>query len=234
MRTIRTLTAGLACMVLLPAVAAAQAPQPAAPQTRTFTDSWYWGAKGGVSLFGAAAEDISAPSVGAEWMITRTKVAMYVSVEQSFFDTQGAVFDPTSTGSARIVDIKDSRRYNLQLFAFPKQFGAFRPYAGLGFALISIREEVTRTLLRAQIQIQDPAPPPLPDFITTHFDPLSGDDDTMDFDAAMAGLGGPAPRTAPLPPLPPMPEGTLPPESRNALCPCGSGRKFKHCHGALA
>jgi preprotein translocase subunit SecA len=21
---------------------------------------------------------------------------------------------------------------------------------------------------------------------------------------------------------------------RNAPCPCGSGRKFKHCHGALA
>ena len=140
MRTIRTLTAGLACMVLLPAVAAAQVAQPAAPKARTFTDSWYWGAKGGISLFGSAAEDISAPSVGAEWMITRTRIAMYVSVEQSFFDTQGAVFDPTSSGSARMVDIKDSRRYNLQLFAFPKQFGSFRPYAGLGFALISIRD----------------------------------------------------------------------------------------------
>ena len=22
--------------------------------------------------------------------------------------------------------------------------------------------------------------------------------------------------------------------SRNAPCPCGSGRKFKHCHGQLA
>jgi hypothetical protein len=91
-------------------------------------------------MFGAIAEDISAPTFGGEWLITRTRVAMYVSVEQSFFDTQGAVFDPTSTGSARIVDIKDSRRYNMQLFAFPKQFGAFRPYAGLGFALISIRD----------------------------------------------------------------------------------------------
>jgi hypothetical protein len=137
MRTIRTLTAGLACAALLPALAAAQSvPQ----QARSFTDSWYWGAKGGVSMFGAAAENISAPSVGGEWMITRTKIAMYASVEQSFFDTQGAVFDATSPGSVRIVDIKDSRRYNLQLFAFPKQYGAFRPYAGLGFALISIRD----------------------------------------------------------------------------------------------
>jgi hypothetical protein len=136
------LTAGLACLALLPAVAAAQAvPQQTVPQNaRSFTDSWYWGAKGGISMFGSAAEDISAPSVGAEWMITRTRIAMYVSIEQSFFDTQGAVFDPTSVGSARIVDIKDSRRYNLQLFAFPKQYGAFRPYAGLGFALIMIRD----------------------------------------------------------------------------------------------
>jgi hypothetical protein len=137
MRTIRTLTAGLACAALLPAIAAAQAvPQKA----RSFTDSWYWGAKGGVSLFGAAAENISAPTVGGEWMITRTRIAMYVSVEQSFFDTQGGVFDATSPGSMRVVDIKDSRRYNLQLFAFPKQFGAFRPYAGIGYALIMIRD----------------------------------------------------------------------------------------------
>jgi hypothetical protein len=91
-------------------------------------------------MFGAIAEDISAPTFGGEWLITRTRVAMYVSVEQSFFDTQGAVYDPTSTGSARIVDIQDSRRYNMQLFAFPKRYGAFRPYAGLGFSLISIRE----------------------------------------------------------------------------------------------
>ena len=137
MRTIRMLTAGLACAALLPAVVAAQT-VPA--KARSFTDSWYWGAKGGVSMFGAAAEDISAPTVGGEWMITRTKIAMYVSVEQSFFDTQGGVFDPTSAGSVRVVDIKDSRRYNLQLFAFPKQFGAFRPYAGLGYALVMIRD----------------------------------------------------------------------------------------------
>lgn len=141
MRTIRTLTAGLACVALLPALAAAQsATQPAPQKTRSFTDSWYWGAKGGVSLFGAAAEDISAPTVGAEWMITRTRIAMYVSIEQSFFDTEGAVLDTSIVGGARVVNLKDSRRYNLQLFAFPKQFGAFRPYAGLGVALISIRE----------------------------------------------------------------------------------------------
>ena len=29
-------------------------------------------------------------------------------------------------------------------------------------------------------------------------------------------------------------EADLPPVSRNAPCPCGSGLKYKHCHGQLA
>jgi preprotein translocase subunit SecA len=123
---------------------------------------------------------------------------------------------------------------HLRSFAQKKPIDEYKQEAFLLFErlLITIREEVTRTLMRAQITIQEPSPPPLPDFITTHFDPLSGDDDTMDFDASsIPGMGAAA---IPGAPLPPMPEGAGPPESRNALCPCGSGRKFKHCHGALA
>src|SRR5688572_18454275 len=123
---------------------------------------------------------------------------------------------------------------HLRSYAQKKPIDEYKQEAFLLFErlLITIREEVTRTLMRAQITIQEPPPPPLPDFITTHFDPLSGDDDTMDFDAgSIGGLGGAAISSAP---LPPMPEGASPPESRNALCPCGSGRKFKHCHGAIA
>ena len=122
---------------------------------------------------------------------------------------------------------------HLRSFAQKKPIDEYKQEAFLLFErlLVSIREEVTRTLMRAQIQIQEMAPPPLPDFITTHFDPLSGDDDTLDFDmGSLIGGGQSAPRAAPLPPLP---EGAAP-ESRNAPCPCGSGRKFKHCHGALA
>ena len=122
MRMIRTLTAGLACVAFLPALAAAQAAPQSLPQkARTFTDSWYWGAKGGVSVFSSATEDITAPMVGAEWLITRTRVAMYVSIEQSFFDTEGSVSDASSIGGERLVNIHDSRRYNMQLFAFPKR-----------------------------------------------------------------------------------------------------------------
>jgi preprotein translocase subunit SecA len=122
---------------------------------------------------------------------------------------------------------------HLRSFAQKKPIDEYKQEAFLLFErlLIAIREEVTRTLMRAHIQIQEPPlmPAGLPDFMTTHFDPLSGDDDTMDEDGVV--LGGQSPRAAP---LPPMPEGAAAPESRNALCPCGSGRKFKHCHGALA
>ncbi|UZK69858.1 preprotein translocase subunit SecA [Sphingomonas sp. S1-29] len=105
--------------------------------------------------------------------------------------------------------------------------------------LSAIREDVTSTFARAQFQM---APPPglpeLPDFLTHHFDPLTGEDDSDDWDAATFG-------TLPqqMPPFQiPQPTGEAIGEdpadwegkvSRNATCPCGSGRKYKHCHGAL-
>jgi preprotein translocase subunit SecA len=104
--------------------------------------------------------------------------------------------------------------------------------------LVAIREDVTRTLALATFTMEEPALPDLPDFpdfITTHIDPLSGDDDTADIDA---GSGNVLSR---LPPLqiqqPDMPQGAEladPPVSRNAPCPCGSGLKYKHCHGQLS
>ncbi|MGH6613269.1 preprotein translocase subunit SecA [Sphingomonas sp.] len=105
--------------------------------------------------------------------------------------------------------------------------------------LDSIREDVTRTIAYAQFQMND-APPPLPDlpdFITTHFDPFSGDDDTNDIDGGsglittrLPPLSIPLPTTAEIGEDPADWEGKV---SRNAPCPCGSGRKYKHCHGAV-
>ena len=103
----------------------------------------------------------------------------------------------------------------------------------------SIREDVTRTLAFAQFRLQEAPPlPELPDFITSHFDPFTGEDNTADWDAGAAGL-----ITTTLPPLSiPQPTGAEVGEdpaswqgvvNRNAPCPCGSGRKYKHCHGAL-
>ena len=98
-----------------------------------------------------------------------------------------------------------------------------------------IREDVTGTIMNLEIREPEvPALPELPDFLTTHFDPFTGEDNSADIDGGTLGTV-----TATLPPRQsPMPEasddlftGEI---SRNAPCPCGSGRKYKHCHGKAA
>lgn len=99
-----------------------------------------------------------------------------------------------------------------------------------------IREGVTRTIAVSQFHRQDeieiPELPELPDFLTTHIDPLTGEDNSADIDGGTRGTVSSS--------LPPRQSGQLnnpnpsaggEKVSRNAPCPCGSGRKYKHCHG---
>jgi preprotein translocase subunit SecA len=108
--------------------------------------------------------------------------------------------------------------------------------------LDTLREDITSILLRAQFQFapqtQPLSLPDLPDFLTGHIDPLSGFDNSDDGDGsrmrealfgslagstmAAAGPGGIADN--------PWAGQDI---SRNAPCPCGSGNKYKHCHGAV-
>jgi len=106
--------------------------------------------------------------------------------------------------------------------------------------LDQIREDVTRTISHIEFRVPEaPSLPELPSFLTTHIDPLTGEDDTVDFDAGSMGLVTtriaplqiPQPDASPLGVDPAEWEGQV---SRNAPCPCGSGQKYKHCHGALA
>jgi len=105
--------------------------------------------------------------------------------------------------------------------------------------LQNIREDVTRTVARIDLRFEEPEPmplPDLPDFLTTHIDPFTGEDNSGDVDAGSLGVIANT-----LPPMqvpkPDLPEGENPYAeleiSRNAPCPCGSGRKYKHCHGAI-
>jgi preprotein translocase subunit SecA len=129
---------------------------------------------------------------------------------------------------------------HLRSYAQKKPIDEYKQEAFLLFErlLIAIREEVTRVLMRAQLQIHEAPPPVLPEFITQHLDPFSGDDDTADIDAATgAVLSNLPPLNIPRPPLPQSePQGDVveAPVSRNAPCPCGSGKKYKHCHGQFA
>ncbi|MDE0932956.1 MAG: preprotein translocase subunit SecA [Novosphingopyxis baekryungensis] len=102
--------------------------------------------------------------------------------------------------------------------------------------LDQIREDVTKTLATSEFgarpAINFAELPDLPDFLTTHIDPLTGEDDTNDQDAGTRGM---------IDTLPPRQVGEADMEalennpniSRNAPCPCGSGRKYKHCHGQV-
>ena len=102
--------------------------------------------------------------------------------------------------------------------------------------LAQIREDVTGVLARAQIAApQEQQLPVLPSFLTTHIDPFTGDDDTADIDASTGAILSRLPPLQMPQPDYPMPDGdVMAPASRNAPCPCGSGRKYKHCHGAVA
>jgi preprotein translocase subunit SecA len=132
---------------------------------------------------------------------------------------------------------------HLRSYAQKKPINEYKQEAFLLFErlLISIREDVTRLLMRAQVQLETPPMPVLPDFITQHLDPFSGDDDSADIDAATGSLMARIP-AAPLNiPQPNLPDPALgadsnvaeTPVSRNAPCPCGSGLKYKFCHGKI-
>ncbi len=97
----------------------------------------------------------------------------------------------------------------------------------------NLRSEVTRQLMLIRFE-RAPTPPPQPEGIKeTHIDPRTGRNE-------MEGASGDpvAPRVAPtlrrtpdaLDPNDPTTWGRV---SRNAICPCGSGKKYKHCHGAV-
>ena len=129
MRKTRWLLAGLLCAALVPMEAFAQ-------RTREFEDSWFWGVKGGVSTFAPTFGDTeTSATYGAEWLITRRRGALYVSVDEANISTTSAVFDPTFDGEFRPVGVEKLRRVSAAALVFPRAFGRFRPYAGLGLAV---------------------------------------------------------------------------------------------------
>lgn len=135
MRMVRTVAATFAGMMLVPAVAFAQANTQAAAPAR---DAWYWGINGGALMFNAgydSEQSVVAPSVGGEWLIMRQRFALRIAIQQAFFEEQSAVYDPTVAGAARPVDVKDWRRYAVEVYAMPQGDKFLLPYAGVGVAL---------------------------------------------------------------------------------------------------
>ncbi|SPU55004.1 preprotein translocase subunit SecA [Brevundimonas vesicularis] len=95
--------------------------------------------------------------------------------------------------------------------------------------LYDLRHNVTRWLMTVEFRFQ--APPELPEFQEIHLNPGTGENEMADPSAQNpeGTLIGDDRSKLPIEALPPGWEMT----GRNSPCPCGSGRKFKHCHGAL-
>jgi len=110
--------------------------------------------------------------------------------------------------------------------------------------LETLREDVTTKLMKLDVREPEPMPqgslPDLPDFLTGHIDPLTGLDNSNDGDGSsrQAGLFGSLAGSSRAAVGPGGSETSNPYAgmeiSRNAPCPCGSGNKYKHCHGAVS
>jgi preprotein translocase subunit SecA len=106
--------------------------------------------------------------------------------------------------------------------------------------LDNLREAVTAQLMRVEIVQRPPPLAPEGDLETleaTHIDPLTGEnemavDDDLPWQRPGAnGRNGPTRlAAAAIDPNNPATWGKI---QRNAPCPCGSGKKYKHCHGRI-
>ena len=109
--------------------------------------------------------------------------------------------------------------------------------------LARLREAVTGQLMHVELAKPDEVPPlegaELPPMEVHHFDPTTGEDEFA-LETANAGpnaAGGaakPARTRKSASAVNPADPSTWGKVQRNALCPCGSGKKYKHCHGAYS
>jgi preprotein translocase subunit SecA len=107
----------------------------------------------------------------------------------------------------------------------------------------NLREAVTAQLMRVEIMASPPEqqPAPLPVMEAHKVDPMTGEDEMALALAgaetlARHGIGRAGAAAAPAAvaarnPQDPTSWGKV---GRNEPCPCGSGKKFKHCHGRYA
>lgn len=88
-----------------------------------------------------------------------------------------------------------------------------------------LREAVTAQLMRVEIVPPEQEAPVLPAMEAHKFDPNTGEDEMA---LASVTLGAQATNAALRDPKNPASWGKV---GRNEDCPCGSGKKYKHCHG---
>ncbi|OJY74139.1 MULTISPECIES: preprotein translocase subunit SecA [unclassified Rhizobium] len=91
--------------------------------------------------------------------------------------------------------------------------------------LNNLRQAVTAQLSRVEL-VQQPAEPETPPMQARHIDATTGEDEFAPLAIANESFVSPENRD----PRNPATWGRI---GRNEACPCGSGKKYKHCHGAF-
>jgi preprotein translocase subunit SecA len=117
---------------------------------------------------------------------------------------------------------------------------AFNLFQGL---VTGLKEQVTSQLMRVEIQFREagdddddmlPDEDELPDMQALHIDATTGENDVGEGAAVLAPPKIPARKTSvKAPKLNPKKPETWGKVARNDMCPCGSGKRYKHCHGAF-
>ena len=96
--------------------------------------------------------------------------------------------------------------------------------------LANLREVVITQLMRVEIVREAPPEPELPPMTGRHIDGTTGEND---FDENAWAEHQQDERVIPAAERDPADPATWGKVSRNEACPCGSGKKYKHCHGAF-
>ena len=110
-----------------------------------------------------------------------------------------------------------------------------------------LQEAVTRQLMQVELMTEEelqqlqhglPSADELPEMHAHHFNPFTGEDELDEevIEAAFGDTEAPLASAVRVPPAMRDPEdpSTWGKVGRNEPCPCGSGRKYKRCHGKLA
>jgi preprotein translocase subunit SecA len=105
----------------------------------------------------------------------------------------------------------------------PKQEYKREAFELFSSMLAAIKAEVTQTIMTVQVRTPDD----IQAVEEMHEEPLKVEYQHADFDAVRAAPDAEPAARQPI-------ERQFPKVGRNDPCPCGSGKKYKHCHGKLA
>ncbi|MGA2492600.1 MAG: preprotein translocase subunit SecA [Roseiarcus sp.] len=111
--------------------------------------------------------------------------------------------------------------------------------------IVQWHEAVTAQMMRIEVRFQAPAPEPPPPMQFQHLDANNGENeaplgalgeplDSTPFSGVAVAATASATAFAGVAERDPSDPATWGKIGRNEPCPCGSGKKFKHCHGQLA